>query len=360
MSQTLLAPPLVAVLAQGPAVALQTGLLDPQQSVAVAGSATAFAPVVLNQNGQLDPSLIGLGTTAVAGAALSIGQLVNLYSVGGALTAQPATAGTNPPLTPNTPAGVTGPGPFPAPVQGFATANAVQGGSVSISFTGVFNYIDQFSEFSAGNVGAEVYLRADTTEATGGITLTRPSGPGQLDQTVGTVIGFTSPNIVSVAFSASFNDFSRISGVVAISQGGTGATTAAQALINLGTTQSANTFWAGPVSGVPAAPSFRLLVLTDLPSGVELTSHYQSIRFSAGSITAGTLGGPYAVNFTPAFADNNYTVEVTAVVGEAMSTAPCYVGGVQQTGTGTGVNVWVSNDDSINHTVFVHVIARHD
>jgi hypothetical protein len=87
----------------------------------------------------------------------------------------------------------------------------------------------------------------------------------------------------------------------------------------------------------------------------------QSVRFSAGTINAGTMGGPFTINFATAFADGNYTVEATAVVGEAMSTAPCYVGGVQQQGTpGVGVKVWVANNDSINHTVVINVHARHD
>lgn len=86
----------------------------------------------------------------------------------------------------------------------------------------------------------------------------------------------------------------------------------------------------------------------------------RTVRFNAGTVLAGQFSGPFTINFTPAFADNNYTVEATVVVGEALSTAPCVIAGVQQNGGGAGVDVWVVNNDTINHTVFVNIIARHD
>lgn len=55
------------------------------------------------------------------------------------------------------------------------------------------------------------------------------------------------------------------------------------------TTQSANTFWAGPVSGPPAAPTFRLIDSSDVPdlSGVYLP------------LTGGTLTGPLYLSGMP-------------------------------------------------------------
>jgi hypothetical protein len=104
-----------------------------------------------------------------------------------------------------------------------------------------------------------------------------------------------------------------------------------------------------------------------VPTLVEVSSNWRTIRYGvdfsppvAISIPAGTLGGPYTVNFSSPFADNNYTVVATAEIGEAMSTAPCYVGGVEKQAAGVGVTVWVANNDSISHTVTINVVARHD
>lgn len=53
---------------------------------------------------------------------------------------------------------------------------------------------------------------------------------------------------------------------VSIANGGTGATTAANALVALFGNQSANTVYAGPASGSAAAPTFRALTGADLPA----------------------------------------------------------------------------------------------
>src|SRR5208282_5111990 len=187
-------------------------------NVSSLGPASYGVPVVLNPNGVIDPSLLNTGVSAIAGVNLSLGApLVHLYSVGGVLTAEYAEAGSGSPPSP------------PLSAQGFLTAPIDMGQSGTIAFSGLFTYIDPNSEFSLSSVGQEVYLSAVTP---GGITLTRPSSPS-LDQTVGYVVAFAAPNVVTAIFLAGYNDFTRISGVAQISQGGTAATTGAQALINL-------------------------------------------------------------------------------------------------------------------------------
>jgi hypothetical protein len=99
----------------------------------------------------------------------------------------------------------------------------------------------------------------------------------------------------------------------------------------------------------------------DYAAFYELSTKWQSVEVSAGTVTHGTLGGPFTVNFGTPFADGNYAVEVTAVIGEAIGTGPCFIGGVQKQATpGAGVTVWVTNNDGIDHTVTIHVIARHN
>lgn len=87
----------------------------------------------------------------------------------------------------------------------------------------------------------------------------------------------------------------------------------------------------------------------------------QDVRVGPITITATTLHTPITVNFPAPFADGLYTVEATVVLGEAISTAPCFVAGVQQQGTaGNGILVWVMNSDSVTHNVTVNVSCRHD
>src|SRR5271156_184865 len=190
-----------------------------QITAASTGPAAAGVPIVTNASGLIDTSLLGVGSSAIAGQNLNAGQLVNLYNSGGSLFAQLASAqstGTAPSTT-----------PYPVTAQGFANTSAFTGTPFTVNFTGIFRYTDGNSEFSASNIGADVYLSAVTP---GGVTLTPPSG---LQQSVGYVISFTAPNIVSISFIAGFLDFSQINGTVPITKGGTGATAAPQALINL-------------------------------------------------------------------------------------------------------------------------------
>src|SRR5271170_1974296 len=160
-----------------------TTLIDQIPSAAT-GPAAAGTPVVTNALGVIDPSFLGTGSTTTAGEAISNGQLVNLYSVSGSLHAQLASAqgsGT-------APSGSL----YPVPAQGFASS--IIGSTFIVNFFGTFVYIDGHSEFSTGSIGATVFLSAVTP---GGVTLTPP---GALAQTVGTVVGFSAPNIVTVNF----------------------------------------------------------------------------------------------------------------------------------------------------------------
>src|SRR5271154_2803102 len=160
-----------------------TTLIDQIPSAAT-GPATAGTPVVTNTNGLIDPSFLGTGSTTTAGETISNGQLVNLYSVSGSLHAQLASAQS----TGTAPSG----SPYPVPAQGFASS--IVGSTFIVNFFGIFVYIDGHSEFSTSSIGATVYLSAVTP---GGVTLTAPVA---LAQTVGTVVGFTAPNIVTVNF----------------------------------------------------------------------------------------------------------------------------------------------------------------
>ena len=204
----------------------------------------AGAPVVLNADGLLDPTLLQAGTVATAGENLTSGNLVNFYNVGGFLYVQLAYAAA----TGFAPSGA----PYPILAVGFVNDTVTSGATVTVTFSGIFNYVDLHSEFSSANVGQPVYLSQIDK---GGITLTPPSGIGQPDQTVGYMLTI-SGNVVTSSFNASFNTFAAISGVCQITQGGTGATSAATALQNLFGTKSANTFYAGPTTGVAAYPAF--------------------------------------------------------------------------------------------------------
>jgi hypothetical protein len=85
----------------------------------------------------------------------------------------------------------------------------------------------------------------------------------------------------------------------------------------------------------------------------------RSQRDSAGTVNAGTFAGPFAVTFSPAFADNNYTAEVSVELGEVPGFATVTATFTKQA-AGAGLNVWILNSDSNNHTVTIHTIARHD
>src|SRR5271163_663917 len=244
-----------------------TTLIDQIPSAAT-GPASSGTPVVTNVNGVIDPSFLGTGSTTNSGEAISSGQLVNLYSLAGTLTAQLASAqGTG-----ISPSGI----PYPVPAQGFASS--VVGGQFIVNFFGTFVYIDGHSEFSALSIGAEVYLSAVTP---GGVTLTPPVA---LEQAVGQVVGFTAPNVVTINFISGFQDFSHISGVNPITKGGTGATTGAQALINLiaGTPATGQALvWSG-TAWVAGSTSFQYIA-----TGANTTAT-MTVGMGASIVASGT------------------------------------------------------------------------
>ena len=188
-----------------------TTLIDPTPSASSSSTPTslqAFAPVVLNSNGIIDPSLVpnqGTVNNIEAGQPISSGQLVSLYYVSTQLTAELAWAGA----TGTAPSG----GSYPIAAVGFAVTSANPPSFTTVQVSGLFTYFDNNAEFSASNIGDEVFLRWQTS-GYGGITLTRPAPPN-LQQTVGTVVGFTAPNVVQVAFVPTPNppelNFSNIS-----------------------------------------------------------------------------------------------------------------------------------------------------
>lgn len=172
-----------------------TTLID-QIASASAGPGVAGSPVVLNQNGLIDPSLVGTGLTAIAGESISGGRLVTLYSFGGTLHMELSYADVRGSVPPD------GGSDRPLPAIGFITTGVAINNTGLVQFSGVFTYVDPNAEFTSADISAEVYLSATSPFSSngGGITKTRPSGVGQLQQTVGTVVGFTAPNFVQVAF----------------------------------------------------------------------------------------------------------------------------------------------------------------
>jgi len=339
-----------------------TALID-QVTAASIGPGVAGQPVVLNPLGVIDPSLLGQGVISTAGQNLSAGNLVNLYEQGGTLRMQLASAAN----------GGTAPsgGTYPAPANGFVSAQIFTGFTGIVSFTGTFVYIDGNSEFSASDIGTIVFLSAITP---GGVTKTPPTvsysitsvsnavGPNttyhgtfpalslagysatvtgfvnpqnngtflvisnttstlvlnnpsgiaethaatatvsEFTQSVGYVVGFTAPNRVTVAFSAAFLDFTQINGVLPVTKGGTGASTAPQALDNLFGLIPAAEFWAGPVSGTAANPTARFIVNTDLATAV--------FGASGGSHNPGAVPDPGSISGTTRFLREDATWQI--------------------------------------------------
>ena len=281
-----------------------TTFIDPV-TAASTGPAAAGVPVVTNGNGQIDSSLLGVGSVAIAGQNMNTGALVNLYNSGGNLHCQLASAaqvGTAPSGS-----------PYPVLAQGFISVDVFTGNTVTVNFVGTFQYIDGISEFSASDIGAEVYLSATNA---GGITKTPPT----VKEAVGYVVAFTNPNLVTVNFIAAVNSFSQISGVAAITQGGTGATSATSALVNLGAgSYTADFFYASPV-GSSGALTARAFSLTDIPQSGATTG--QSITWSGSAWTPSS--GPLT-GFNDITSGTNTTATMT--VGS----------GAQIAVTGTGI-----------------------
>jgi hypothetical protein len=276
-----------------------TTLID-QVTAAVVGPGFSGQPVVLNAQGLLDPSLLGQGVTAAAGQNLSTGQLVSLYSQSGALHMQLAYAASGG----TAPSGAT----YPVPAAGFVSSQTFADFTGEVSFTGTFVYIDGNNEFSASDIGEIVFLSASNP---GGITKTAPSGVGQLSQSVGYVVGFAAPNKVTVAFSAAFLDFTQINGILPITKGGTGATTAPAALISLigGSPSSGDVLiWNGTAWVPSAQPGISGTIAINqvaVGSGTDIITGSSALSFSGGVLTVNsevstnriqTLGGVAYIN----------------------------------------------------------------
>lgn len=166
-----------------------TTLIDEIQSQSeFTGASAAGSPVVLNQQGVIDPSFLGQGISATAGELLNAGALVNLYNVGGSRFMQNAYAAA----VSTAPSGAA----YPIAAIGFVNDNVSINNTDVVLFEGVFTYGDPHAEFTANDIGTQVFLSPITP---GGVTKTRPSGSGQLQEPVGTVVGFIVPNFVQVA-----------------------------------------------------------------------------------------------------------------------------------------------------------------
>lgn len=270
------------------------------------GASQAGAPVVLNPQGRIDSSLLGQGTTAVAGEALLAGNLVHLYSNGGVLTMERAFAASTgvPPSSPN-------PASYPVSAEGFVTTDVNSAETATVSFVGLFTYFDNNSEFSVSDLGKEVFLSPITA---GGITKTRPSGIGQLDQSVGYVVAFSGPNQVTVQFIAGFKDFSQISGIAQVVQGGTGA--------DLSLTGGANRFVRQSTVGGPFTVS--VFALADIPQSGATTG--QAIAWNGSAWVPTTE----AQTFSPV--SNQYLTGYTASTGVFTAATVTTVSGITVSG----------------------------
>jgi len=192
-----------------------TKLIDFVIGAANGGPGFPGTPVVLNENGLLDPTFLNIGVTAVAGQNLFPGNLVNLHNVSGVLTATLATAESS-----------ASPLISPAPADGFVLDTVASGLTVSVYTSGTFPFANGGSppgEITSSNIGQVVYLSADDIYNAGGVTLTAPSSPN-LVQAVGYVAAYNSnTNVVTIAFLPAVDDFAHISGICQLNQGGTGA-----------------------------------------------------------------------------------------------------------------------------------------
>jgi hypothetical protein len=127
-------------------------------------------------------------------------------------------------------------------------------------------------------------------------------------------------------------------------------------------------------SGVPTAPTAAPLTndtqiattaYVDAATGASKT---QTVRLTVGTVATGSVQGPYALNFTTPFADNNYTVQASVVglevapgtLSVSANYPPLAIAYVAYQAAGAGVNVWIANHDSIVHTAYIQITAIHD
>ena len=291
----------------------------------------------------IDTSLLGIGSIATAGQTISAGALVNLYSFAGTLHAQIASAqngGGSPPA-----------GSYPLAAQGFAASSASTNQSFTVSFFGTFKYIDGNSEFNSGSIGAEVYL---SDRGDGSPTLTPPSGGGELEQSVGYVVAFVSPNVVTINFASGFQDFTHISGVNPITKGGTGATTATQALINLvnvSATTGQPLVWSGS-AWTPGSAAFQYIAAGTNTAALVVGSGGSFTFSGSGTINANQLTGD-PVNTSGRVPGNAlvWNGSAWAPSGAAMTSFTDITTGVNTTATmtvGTGASLTFSGTGVVN------------
>jgi hypothetical protein len=104
---------------------------------------------------------------------------------------------------------------------------------------------------------------------------------------------------------------------------------------------------------------------TNQPAAAPAGGTTQTVSSVPISTLTGSVTGPTALLFPTPFADNNYTLYVTAVAAEppltpTLTQSPSVgIFSVVLLPAGVGVNVWVVNNDSGTHMVTIHVTATH-
>lgn len=176
----------------------------------------------------------------------------------------------------------------------------------------------------------------------------------------------------------------------------TGAATTAQANAEAFTTAALADYapLASPTfTGIPTAPTAAALTSdTQIATTAYVdaavaagggTSKLQTARYPASpstiTLVTAQVAGPFLINFTTPYADNNYTYNVTVndipvaagdaapqtVTIAAFPSIGVFFTQKQTTGfnggtTGAGVVVWIANHDSGTHYVDIQVMAWHD
>jgi hypothetical protein len=265
------------------------------------------------QGDTVDPAYGGTGLTTFTGANNA------LYSTG----ASTLTAGTLPVA-----AGGTGLSATPTNGQidigngtGFTRATLSNGTGISVTNGAGSITIDNSGVTSIAGTTNEI----DVSASTGAVTISLPA-----------TINADTTGVAA-----------NVTGVVAVANGGTGASTA-----------SANTVFAGPSTGSPAAPSFRALVAADIPStysqfasGTVLlfyqaaaptgwtqvtTQNNKALRVVSG--TGGGTGG--SVAFTTAFASQtpsgSVSTSISAISGTVSTSISAVAGTVGISGGSVG------------------------